>query len=182
MSSMPDSLTRRPPRTVPTLLAGILLLALGGLATWILGVRLIEGAWPEQVRSGIETVAGVRMDSVGVLVTAGVLALLGLILLLAAIIPGDPANRRVLEDEIPGETAVSTRDIARRARTRIERVDGVQSVSARVKGKTLDVQVSTPIDDAEGVRHRSLAAADLVLAELRPTKTLRARVRVRRTR
>lgn len=63
MSSMPDSLTRRPPRTVPTLLAGILLLALGGLATWILGVRLIEGTWPEQVRSGIETVAGVRMDS-----------------------------------------------------------------------------------------------------------------------
>lgn len=182
MSSTPTSLTRRPARTVPVLVVAFLAILVGGAATWLLGTRLLDGTWPASATAAIETVAATRMDAVPVLVVAGLLALVGLVLLVSALIPGDPATRAVLADGTPGETVISTRDLARRVESRALQVDGVLGVDATVRGSRVEVDVRTPIDDTTAVQRRARAATDEALAQLRPVRTLRPDVRTRRTR
>lgn len=176
----PRRLDRRPTRSVPVGLLGLVVLAIGLLAAWLVGTFLIDGAWPASAQSGLQSIGDLRLDSTPVLITAGVLAVLGLILLLAALLPGRASRSRVLEDEIPGQTAVSHRDLARRATLRAERVDGVHSARADVSGRRLDVLVRTVVDDSESVLRAARTAVEESVDELRPATAFRTRVRIRR--
>ena len=179
-ATAPRRLDRRPTRSVPVGLLGLALLALGVLAAWLLGSLLIDGAWPAWAASRLQMIGALPLGSTPVLVTAGVLAALGLILLLAALLPGRAARSRVLEDAIPGQTAVSHRDLARRVTLRAERVDGVHSARAAISGRRLDVLVRTVVDDPESVLRAARTAVEDSVDELRPATEFRTRVRIRR--
>jgi hypothetical protein len=179
-TATPRRLDRRPTRSVPVGLLGLLLLAGGLLGAWLLGSLLVDGAWPEAARARLQVIGGLRLDSAPVLVAAGVLAALALVLLLAALLPGRSSRLPVLEDEVPGQTVVPRRDLARRAALRAERVDGVHSARADVSGRRLDVLVRTVVDDPEPVLRAARAAVQDSVDELRPTAALRTRVRIRR--
>lgn len=159
-ATTPRRLDRRPTRSVPAALLGLVVLAVGLLAAWLLGAYLIDGAWPDSAQPRLQSIGDLRLDSTPVLVTAGVLAALGLILLLAALLPGRASRSRVLEDEIPGQTAVSHRDLARRVTLRAERVDGVHSARADISGRRLDVLVRTVVDDSESVLRAVVDASE----------------------
>lgn len=178
MTSTPRRLDRRPARSVPVTLLALLLIAIGGVGAWLLGSLLIDGAMPSSAAGSLDQVGGLRMDATPVLVTAGVLAALGIVLLLCAIVPGRSSRRRVLDGDVPGQTAVSHRDLARRVRLRIERVDGVQSAQVDVGRSKVDVRARTVVDDVDRVLQGCRTAADQAVDELRPSKTLRTRVRV----
>lgn len=182
MSTAPPRLIRRPARTVPTALLGLLLLAGGLLAVWLLGSLLLDGAWPASSRSTLESIGALRLDSAPVLVTAGVLALLGLVLLLAALLPGRPSRSLVLAGDTPGGTAVPHRDLARRITRRVEAVDGVHSARATVSGRRLEVLARTVVDDSESVLRAARTAVERSVDELRPETAFRTRVRVSRIR
>lgn len=180
MSSTPPRLVRRPARSVPTSLLGVLLLASGLLGVWLLGSLLLDGAWPTSAQGALADIGGRRLDSTPVIVAAGVLAALGLVLLLAALIPGRPSRRLVLRGEVPGTSAVTHRDLGRRAVRRVEAVDGVHSARATLAGRRLDVVARTVVDDSETVLRAARAAAEQAVDELRPEIPLRTRVRVQR--
>lgn len=182
MSTTPPRLVRRPARSVPAALLGVLLLAAGLLGVWLLGSLLLDGAWPASAQDALADVGGRRLDSSPVLVAAGVLAALSLALLLAALLPGRPSRRLVLRGEVPGATAVPHRDLGRRAVRRVEAVDGVHSARATLSGRRLDVLVRTVVDDSETVLRGARAAAEQAVDELRPETPLRTRVRVQRIR
>lgn len=182
MSAKPKlgGLVRHPARAIPVGLLAVALLAVGIPAVWLLGTLLLEGAWPQAADGALRTVGDTSLDSLPARIAAVVLAVLGLALLLCALVPGRPARVRVLDDTIPGETALSRRDLARRVQRRAEHVDGVHSVRAEVGRRRIDVVVQTVVDHTEPVRHSAQEAVERAVAELRPDGARRARVRVHR--
>ncbi|NUL44605.1 alkaline shock response membrane anchor protein AmaP [Cellulosimicrobium funkei] len=181
MSANPYRLTSRPPRSVPVILLAVLAIAIGGLGVWLLGSYLIDGAWPAGSGAAVDPVGATRFGSTAAQVTAAVVGLVGLILLICAIVPGDPARRAILEDETPGQTAVSRRDLSRRVQRGVEHVDGVQAARVSVRRNRIDVTARTPIEDTETVLRRVRASVDETVAELSPVQALRPRVRIQRT-
>lgn len=180
MTSAPRRLDRRPSRSIPVGLLALTILAVGLLGVWLLGTLLVDGAWPSAAQGRLDAIGALRLDSTPVLVSAGVLTVLGLIMLLAALLPGATSRSRVLAGEIPGQTVVSHRDLARRVTLRVERVDGVHSARTTIAGRRLSVVVRTVVDDTDTVLRASRAAAEQSVAELRPTTAFRTRVRIQR--
>lgn len=181
MSRATDRLTRRPPRSVPVTVIAVLAVAVGGIGAWLLGAYLLEGAWPAGSAEAIDGIGATPLDAAPLLIVAGVVGLLGLILLISAILPGDPARREILADETPGQTAVSRRDLSRRVQRSVEHVDGVQGARVSLRRSRLDVLVRTPIEDTETVRRRAHAAVDEAIEQMSPVRALRPRVRILRT-
>ncbi|MET3861722.1 hypothetical protein ABIE38_002658 [Dietzia sp. 2505] len=175
-----SGLIRRPARAVPVGLLAVGLLALGGLGTWLLVTYLVDGTWPSAASGTVETIAGTGMESTTMRIAAAVVAAVGLALLLPALVPGRPSRVLVLGDDVPGETAISRRDLARRLQRRTENVDGVHSASVAVRGRRVDVAVETVVDDPAPVTRGATAAVEQALAELRPTGPSRPRVRTHR--
>lgn len=180
MSTAPRRLDRRPSRSLPVSLLGLVVLAVGLLGVWLLGALLLDGAWPQAARPGIDSLGALRLDSVPMLVGAGVLTVLGLLMLALAVLPGTSSRSQVLAEQTPGQTVVSHRDLARRVTLRVERVDGVHSARTTLVGRRLTVVARTVVDDTDSVLTAARAAVEQTVAELRPTTAFRTRVRVQR--
>lgn len=176
----PAGLVRRPSRAIPAGLLALALLIIGGAAAWLLGTYLFTSAWPATTQGVVESISQTSLDAVAVKIAAVVVAVVGLALLVAALVPGRSARILVLDDAIPGETALSRRDLARRIERRAEHVDGVHSVRAEVGRRRIDVEVQTVVDDTAPVQRSAAAAVERAVAELRPAGGLRPRVRVHR--
>ncbi|PRY58219.1 hypothetical protein BCF74_11236 [Knoellia remsis] len=181
MSSEPRGLARRPARAIPTTILALALLALGGLAAWLIGARLVDGEWPPQAQDVIDEVATTRLDSTPALLLAIALAVIGLVLLLAAFKPGKPSRSEVRSDGVPGETVVPNRDLARLVRSRTRHVEGLQDTTVRVTSRRIDVVATALGDDTDRVRDDVSTAAEKAVADLQPDRPLPARVRVRQT-
>ncbi len=182
MSAISTHLVRRPARVVPTIVLALVAVAAGGLGTWLLGAYALEGAWPGAAAEAIDAIGSARLDATGVLVAAAIIAGLGLSLVVCALVPGDAGHRAILADDVPGQTAVSRRDLGRRVQRRVELVDGVHDVRVTVRRRRVDVLVRTPVDDTDTVLRRSRAAVEDTLTPLRPVTALSPRVRVMQTR
>ncbi|WP_313823522.1 DUF6286 domain-containing protein [Citricoccus sp.] len=181
MSVVSNRLTRRPPRSVPLILLAVLAVVVGGAGTWLLGAYLLDGAWPAGTAGAMDSIGTTRFDAVPLQMVAAGVGLVGLILLVSAIVPGDPARRAILGDTTPGQTAVSRRDLSRRVQRSVEHVDGVQAARVSLHRNRLDVLVRTPIEDTETVLRRARAAVDEAVAELSPVRDLRPKIRLVRT-
>ena len=175
-----SGLIRRPPRAIPVGLLAAALLVAGGLGSWLLGTYLVDGTWPSAASATVDSISGTGIGSTEMRIAAVVLAVVGLALLLAALMPGRPSRVLVLEDDVPGETAISRRDLARRIQRRTENVDGVHSTSVAVRRRRIDVAVATVVDDPAPVTRGAKDAVDRALAELRPAGPSRPRVRTHR--
>jgi hypothetical protein len=180
MTTTPRRLDRRPSRATPVVLLALVLLVLGGFAVWALGSLVLDGAWPASATSAIGELGGLRLDSTPVLVTGCVLAVLGLLMILAAILPGGRSRMHLLEDDVPGSTVISRRDLAGRVRARTEEVDGVQGTQVDAGRRTLTVRARTVVDEVGPVESDVREAAEAAVAELRPDTMPSIRVRMRR--
>lgn len=179
MSNDPRSLTRRPSRSPAAAILAVGLIALGSLGAWLTGALLLTGHWPFQAAPTMSRLGSTAMDSPGVLAAACALALLGLIMLVLALWPGRPAHLAILPDGIPGQTALSRRDLATLIQRRVEQVDGVETVRVRLTRSRADIRVSTLMDDGR-LRPAVVQAAQDALEQLHPAQTMRCRARVRR--
>lgn len=175
-------LVRRPSRAVPVALVGIGLLVLGILGLWLLGTYVAEGRWPMAAANSVDAMALTTLESLVAQAVAGVLAVLGLALLLAAAWPGRPSRLVVLEDDIPGETAMSRRDLARYLESAAGRVDGAHSASVSLGRRRIDAEVVTVVDDPAPVIAAATHAVDSAVDGLRPAGASTTRVRARRHR
>lgn len=173
-------LVRRPSRSVPTGLVGVVLLVFGGLGLWLLGTYVVEGRWPVAAANSVDALAWTTLESVAAQAAAGTLAVLGLVLVVFAAWPGRPSRLLVLGDDIPGGTALSRRDLARHLQSAAENVDGVHSVRVSPERRRFDVAVVTVVDDPAPVVAAARSAVEQALGELRPSPPAATRVRARR--
>lgn len=165
---------------MPIALVGVALIVFGALGLWLLGTYVVEGRWPVAAADSVDALAWTTLESVAAQAVAGTLAVLGLVLVVLAAWPGRPARLSILADEIPGETALSRRDLARRLRSAAENVDGVHSARVRPGRQRIEVEVVTVVEDPAPVVHAANAAVDRAVAELRPSGPTATRVRARR--
>ncbi|WP_038371957.1 DUF6286 domain-containing protein [Brachybacterium phenoliresistens] len=181
MSTSPRPLVARPTRTVPATLLALALLTAGGLALWALGALLLTGSWPAPLQEPMARLGALRLADRALLAAAAGCAVLGIVLLVAALRPGRPRTRAVLGDAVPGTTALPHRDLERRLRARLEQVDGVRSARAAAGPRTVRITVSTVLEDTAPVLAAARRAAHGTIAEIRPVHDPRVLVRARRT-
>lgn len=156
-------LRRRPSRTVPATIVAVGLLALGVLAAIAAVGRLVTGAWPRAVTDAAGAVSDYTWATPAVIVAGGVAALLGLILVIAALTPG---RYRVAElhladaDTTVRDTdyVISTRALARLAAAKADQVDGVDRVAASASGRRVHVRITTTSEQGMQIRERVLSA------------------------
>ncbi len=155
-------MNRRPRRVVPATLTALVVVALGvWLATAAIGSQL--GTDPTRSLTPLgERLAASPWSDPGVLTVAVVLAVLGLVLLLAALLPG---RHVVLALDggagagSPGgdggtSAGITRRSIRRAVQDAAHDVDGVSSATAAVSGRRVDVRAQSSLRDATGLRER----------------------------
>ena len=155
-ASRSPSLRRRPSRVVPASIVAVVLLAVGVLAVVAAVSRLVNGTWPSQVTSAASAVAGLTWGSGAIIAAAAVLAVLGLVLVVASIKPGGLKSAALRSDGAgvvaEREYVISTRAIAKLAVARADDVDGVDKVSASASGRKVQVAVTTSSEQRDAVR------------------------------
>ncbi|MCQ1994164.1 DUF6286 domain-containing protein [Arthrobacter sp. zg-Y1171] len=168
----PVSMRRRPSRSVPAAISAIVMLALGVSLVWAAVARLIQGSWPAFVTEPLRWLSETGWDSTRGWTGAVVLLLIGLILLLCGMVPGDfsalplrakPVNMPGLPGAgeaggVPsvrgGETVVmSRRAVARLAASTCDHIDGVATASATASSRKVHLDVRTALHGTTDLQH-----------------------------
>ena len=97
-----QKLIRRPSRSIPSIILALLLLTAGGLGAWLLGHRIVSGTWPDRAATTLDAVGSSTLGSAAVLVTAGIVAVCGLVMILMALWPGIPERVEIRAAVAPG--------------------------------------------------------------------------------
>ena len=174
-------LIRRPSRSTPSVLLALLLLTAGGLGAWLTGHRIVTGTWPDRTVTTLDTIGSTALGSAAVITAAGIAAVCGLAMILAALWPGLPERVEFLPDTVPGQTAVRRRDLANLVRTQVEQIGGVHSATVTTRRSRVDVVVHTVLDDLGPVQEAARKKTDEALEALQPAGITRSRVRIKRT-
>lgn len=146
-------LRRRPSRIVPATIVSLVVLALGVGLVWITVLHLLNGSWPSflsPLNSWATTLTWGSPTAIAIsLATIGV----GLILLVAAWTPGRPKSMTLHVDPSASDSSdpsgqigsteyvMSRHAVAKLAAAQADQVDGVDSVSAVVTGRRVDLSV-----------------------------------------
>ena len=175
------TLIRRPSRSTPSVLLALLLLTAGGLGAWLTGHRIVTGTWPDRTVTTLDTIGSTALGSAAVITAAGIAAVCGLAMILAALWPGLPERVALLPDTVPGQTAVRRRDLANLVRTQVEQIGGVHSATVTTRRSRVDVVVLSVLDDLDPVHEAARKKTDEALQTLQPVGITRSRVRIKRT-
>lgn len=180
-------LRHRPSRAVPALILGTLLLAAGVALVWAALALLATGSWPEFLAGPRDWLTGLTWNDPGVWAVGAAAAVVGLVLLAAALVPG---RFNALRLQVPGdegqvavagtqEIVMTRRAVARYAAAHCEYVDGVASASATASARAVHLNVTTALHETGELRGRVIAEvrAQLAGAGLNPVPKITASVR-----
>ncbi|MGM0929379.1 MAG: DUF6286 domain-containing protein [Actinomycetota bacterium] len=182
------SLRRRPSRAVPALILGTLLLATGAGLVWAAVTRMLTGWWPASLAGPRDWLAGLIWNAPAVWAVGAIAAVVGVVLLLAALIPG---RFNALPLKSPGdgsaniegtqETIMTRRAVARLAAAHCEHIDGVSSASATASPRAVHLNVATALRETAELRGRVIASVSERLAGtgLDPVPKVTASIRSR---
>jgi len=137
---------------VPATITALILLALAVAGAWIGISRLITGMWPSFMTPVRQSLSNLSWSSPTLWAAAIILALVGLVLLLAAILPGHHTAVRLTSpdgtDDRSTETVISRRGLAKLASSHLDQADGVDSASVTATSRKVTATVRTPLRDA----------------------------------
>lgn len=164
-------LRHRPRRAGPALGVAIILLAAGVFLIWISAIRLFSEAWPGFLHDSRDWLTALTWNNPAMWGIGVAACLLGLILTLAAIMPGpfnaltvrSPGSPSGGPEEQPGperEVVMTKRGAARLASARCAAIDGVGSVSATATATRVHLTVDTPL-------HKTSQLQDRIVGEVR---------------
>ncbi|WP_146067396.1 DUF6286 domain-containing protein [Arthrobacter sp. SX1312] len=180
--SRTQSLHRRSSRSLPATLTALVLLSAAVAGAWMGITRIATGSWPDFLRSGREASASLTWNSPTVITASIIAALLGLILLLAALLPGRHSTVRLNEPDGRragnSEAVLTRRGLSKIAAAHVDRMDGVDRSSVTTTAKRMDVSVRTPLHDAGDLGNRLQASLDTRMDDLGITPKPVIRVRV----
>lgn len=181
---------RRPRRVVPASLVALLVLAAMVLLTWSC-VQVLLGRPPvlpfaELAEQGSE----VTWNALPVLVAGAVLAVLGLVVLACAWLPGAPNVLPLADlDTAAGSgatgrirTGATRRGVRHAVTAAAGRVDGVSGASARIGSRRVRTTVTTSLNDTTALTGQVRTAVDEQLATIALDRAPRVSVRIHRTR
>ncbi|TGO05648.1 DUF6286 domain-containing protein [Serinibacter arcticus] len=176
-------LRRRPSRGVPATLVALIVLAVSVLATTAAVTRLASSDWPSWATGPARAVAQQSWGATPVIAAAVVGVVLGVVLLLAALVPGRrsgvPVDLSVTNAEV-SEVVITQRGVARLAAAAADEVDGVESVDVSVSTRLVRVEVVTASrSDVESVRSAVQASVEDRLDVLGSGPVCEVRTRVR---
>lgn len=186
------NLRHRTSRALPALIVGVVLLASGAALSWIAITRLVNGAWPAFLAGPRDWLIGLAWGSPAVWAAGAVMAIIGLVLLLAAVVPG-PFNALPLQSPGAGppaqspaaeqEIVMSRRAVARLASSYCRHLDGVVSASATATARRVHLSVTTPLHETDELRTRITAGVRqrLTMVGLDPVPRVTATIRSRGT-
>jgi hypothetical protein len=176
----------RPSRTVPASIVAVILLAIGALAAVLAIARLVNGTWPSQVTGAASSAAALTWGSVAVIAGGAVVALVGLVLLVAGVTLGAFKTAQLQPGQssdtvVDTDFVISTRAMARLAAARADQVDGVDKVSASASGRRVRLKVTTTSEQADEIRDHVQQGVSETLsgAGVRPMPRVIATVRTK---
>jgi len=169
---------RRPRRTVPAVIMAVVLLGVC-VVTAISVVQLLLHQRPLVSYAALASAAHTtRWDSAAVAAGGGVLVLVGLVLLLAALLPGRPTVVPLRATEAGMDTGASRRSLRSTLRAAANSVDGVTATTLTVRGKKITAAVRTHRTAKEGLAEAVRAAISRRLDQISPATRPQVRVRV----
>ncbi|MET4060880.1 hypothetical protein ABIB35_002437 [Arthrobacter sp. UYP6] len=154
----PVALRPRPSRVVPAIICALVLLAAGVALVWAGIARLAQGDWPPFFTTVSDWLVSLSWNSAGSWIAGSILTVIGVVLLLAVLIPGRFHSLQLHLDpapEVTGENraVMSRRAVARLAAATCEHIDGVTSASATALDKEVRVSVNTALRDTAELQH-----------------------------
>ena len=161
-------LRRRPSRTVPAIVVGIVLLAASVALAWASIARLIDGTWSTLLLGPRDWLVGLHWDDPSLWIIGIVAVVVGVVLLLCALIPGAfsaltvrnataRADADAHEHEHTAaerETVMTRRAVAHLARAQCVKLDGVGTASATASNKRVHLKVNTSLRETDDLRTR----------------------------
>lgn len=181
-------MTRRPRRVIPACLLALAVLALCTVTAISVLQERSHGTPLLPLHTLARQVRGLYLDDIGVVGAGIVAALLGLVLLGCALLPGRAETLALAAGDRPGPesgtppVAGVTRSGLRTAlAATLADVDGVDAVQIQVRARRVTARVRTELTTTDTVREtvRQVAADRLSRTDLAQTPDLRVRVALR---
>lgn len=145
---------RRPRRTVPATIVGLVLLAVS-LGVAISCIQLIAGSPPLIPFTSLgELGRNATWNDPAVLADGTVLAVVGLVLLACAVLPGTPQVLALAPGNEHTAAGVARHSLARDLATRAGHADGITSARVTVRTRVVKVVAHTPLRDRSGLTER----------------------------
>ncbi|MDO4253610.1 MAG: DUF6286 domain-containing protein [Kocuria sp.] len=164
------ALRRRPARVLPSMLVALLGIALVAVVATAAIQRMTQGQWPQWVSDSASTVSNTPSTDPLTLTTGIVIAVIGLVILACALLPGafNRAQLRVDDSLYSGEqdTVLTNRGLVHIVEASVNRVDGVRSVRADVSTRKVRLNVETPLRDSDRIRSEAAETAHATLRKL----------------
>ena len=179
----------RPARVVPAVVVAVVLLLIAVALGWAAIAAIAAGGGSANAAmtdgySGFESLGRLQWAAPAVIAAGCVLALLGLIALIAGISPG---GRRIIgyRAEAPEhiehfEVVLPTSALSNLAAAAADSVDGVSSVRAASNASSTNVSFSTPVRDNAEIRDEVDAAVTQRFASIALDRTPTVKVRAQR--
>jgi hypothetical protein len=177
---------RRPRRTIPAAVTALILCAVCVL-TAISAIQLLAGQRPLISYAALADLAHTtRWDSLAVAAAAGLVMLIGLILLLTAILPGRPTviplqamdTSAAADSGAALDTGASRRSLRSTLRAAADAVDGVTATTLTLRRRTVTATVRTHRTTPDGLAEAVRAAISHRLDQISPVTRPAVRVRV----
>lgn len=171
---------RRPRRSVAAALTALVLFA-GCALVAIVGVQMLAGQRQLiRYRSVADALHRAHWNGLGVGIAGGVAAALGLILLLAAIVPGKATVLPVRGEGI--DSGASRRSLRSTLRAAVGSVDGVTTAKLRLRRRKITAKVWTDCPVTVDLTGAVTSAIDHRLDQIAPAVRPTLRLRVKATR
>lgn len=178
-------LRNRPSRVVPAVIVAAVITAIGVLAVISVILRLVNGSWPSPVTKSATALAGLTWSSAVMITATIVLAVLGLIMLIAGLKPGHATSARLNGPDRTGiadtDYVISRRAIARLSAAEADSVGGVERVSTSATGKKVHLSIVSPSEQTDQIRSQVVEQVTRTLQAtgLNPLPRITASVRTK---
>jgi hypothetical protein len=169
---------RRPRRSLPSTLLALVLLAAAALVA-LSCIQLLRDQAPLIPFAALAAFgAGLHWHSPITLLAGAVAAVLGLLLLAAALLPGRPTVLPLAGRDDHMSAGVSRRSLRRDLTSTVIGVDGVSSAAVRVRRARIVAAVRTPAADASDLTEQVRQRLDERLTDIALARRPRLRIRV----
>ncbi|MFD3442903.1 DUF6286 domain-containing protein [Streptomyces sp. NPDC058685] len=170
---------RRPRRSVPATLTALLVLAICVLAA-IIAIQMIMGVAPLiSYRSVTDYLAATRWIDTATFIAGGAATLLGLIMLIAAILPGRPT---VVPLDGDLDAGASRRSLRRTLLSAARRVDGVSKAKLKLTRRTVAARIRTDRTNTAGLTETVRDTLNQRLDQIAPATRPAVKVKLHATR
>ncbi|MGH3519157.1 MAG: DUF6286 domain-containing protein [Haloechinothrix sp.] len=175
---------RRPLRSIPAVLVALVVLAVCVLAATS-AIQQLLGTQPLIGYDAITGAAGsVRWNEVVIAIGGVVLGVLGLVLVLAAVLPGKPVVLPLATSgaAFPMDAGVRRSSLRTNLRAAVHSVDGVAGATVKLRRRKIATKVTTHRTTTDGLADAVRAALQQRVDRIAPARTPELRVRVVSTR